>query len=164
MSQDRILGNSAPPLEWRGHKVRLLDLAALATFERKVFGLHLEALQSMREELSPEGYDRALAELAAQKACGAFSLLGGRGQEWLKTVPGVTFIVGLVLGEADGWPACREDPQGVAELLKVVLKDSGLTSEVGSRKEEDGRKKEKKVGPARRPFQARPSAPSAGGA
>jgi hypothetical protein len=151
MSQDRIAGNSAPPLEWRGRKVRLLDLAALAAFERKVFGLHLEALQGMRDAFTPEGYDKALAELAQHKASGAFSLLGAHGQEWLKTVPGVAFIAGLVLGLEDGWPACREDPQGMAELLKVVLRDSGLAAGGPDGPAPVGRAG-KKAAPARRPF------------
>jgi len=164
MSTDAIVGNGAPGFEWKGHTTRLLDLAALSRYERKVFGNHFKALQEMRDFVTEEQYDRLLSETQNNKAAGLYSLKGRMGAPWAATADGLAFLLSLILdydGEKklDGWAVYRCDPQAAEELIQQVMKDSGVISDEMLRfaeKKKAARDKEQ----AARPFRATPTEPA----
>src|SRR5262245_61248219 len=116
MSLDHIVGNNAKGWEWRGHTVRLLDLAALARFERKVFSNYRAALHDLREMYGDDAWERALAEMQSNKASGAFGLKGRIGLPWAATPEGLSFLVELILDYdghrgLSGWSVFLEAPE-----------------------------------------------------
>src|SRR5262245_58133170 len=154
MSVDAIVGNAAPGWEWKGHAVRLLDLAALAAYERRVMGNHFNALQEMRQLYTEEQYERRLAEIQHEKAAGLYSLKGRIGAGWLATPDGLSFLLGLVLDwggtkALDVWALVLSHPEDVDELVTKVMKDSGVMSDAMLKRarEKEGAKGKGPTGP-----------------
>lgn len=128
---DLATGNGAPGWEWRGRHVRLIDHAALARFERRVFSLHFQALQDMRGMISDEDYERQLALVREQRASGAYSLKGHLGRAYVQGQDGAELLLTLILdydGQArlDAGALLFADPKAAGEMIAQVLADSGL--------------------------------------
>jgi hypothetical protein len=139
---DLATGNGAPGWEWKGHAVRLLDGAALARYERRVFGVHLAELQALRGEVKEDDFAQQLALLREQKAAGMFSLRGPLGRAYLEQPDGAgaACLLELVLNydgrkKLDGLAVLAADPLGAVEMLKAVARESGLLA-AGSGREQ----------------------------
>lgn len=118
--------------EYKGHNVSLITQDVKLAFERKLFAKAKDNAKTMKELMDKEEYANHLQKLGDDFMNGGFALESTRGTDFLKTVQGITTLVGLLFSvtEDEALRLVKEGGVEVSSLIRQIIKESySLTEE-----------------------------------
>lgn len=107
------------------HKVQPLTLKLMGKFEKWLEGRAFKSVISQKEILGND-FSQAVAGVAADVAKGKFAFGGQECDDALRTLPGMTSLVSIMLGvdEIRASYLLRTEPEELSAIVNQVMKES----------------------------------------